>query len=69
MYLCLVPLGMHETALEMIQSGFRPETAPFLRDKLRYITKEKITSTVEKYQIPLPQSLTAFVVPGASSYI
>ncbi|KAF9469499.1 RNA dependent RNA polymerase-domain-containing protein, partial [Collybia nuda] len=58
-----LPLGMNETALEMIQSGFRPEKAPFLRDKLRYITREKITSTVEKYQIPLPQSLTAFVVP------
>jgi hypothetical protein len=64
----LVPLAMHECAVELVQAGFRPDELKFLRDKIRYIVNQTITTTVEKYQIPLPLSTKAFIIPGMSSF-
>jgi hypothetical protein len=62
----LAPLGLHESALELVQAGFHPSSCKPLRDKLEYIIQHAIKSYVEKYRIPLPESLEGFVVPGIS---
>ena len=50
--------------VELLQAGFHPEGLEYLRGKIRYIVQQTITTTVEKYQIPLPLSTKAFIVPG-----
>jgi hypothetical protein len=55
---------MHECAVELVQAGFNPNELEFLRDKIRYIVNQTIKTTLEKYQIPLPLSTKAFIVPG-----
>jgi hypothetical protein len=65
--LFLVPLSMHECAVELVQAGFNPNEFKFLRDKIRYIVNQTITTTIDKYQIPPPLSTKAFVVPGKQS--
>ncbi|KAG5639652.1 hypothetical protein H0H81_008813 [Sphagnurus paluster] len=57
------PLSIHELTLELIQAGFRPDRLGLLMEKIRYIIKNVITSTIEKFSIPLPESLGAFVIP------
>jgi len=55
---------MHENAVELVQAGFRPDKLKYLRDKIRYIINQTITTTVEKYQIPLQLTTKALIVPG-----
>lgn len=62
----LVPLSKNECAMELLQAGFRPDELNFLRDKIRYIVNQTITTTVEKFQIPVPLSTKAFIIPGKS---
>ncbi|KAF8640931.1 hypothetical protein AX17_000578 [Amanita inopinata Kibby_2008] len=57
------PLGLQEFALELVQAGFRPTQLQILRDKIRYMIQQVIKSAVEKYCIPLSESLNALVVP------
>ncbi|KAF8079235.1 RNA dependent RNA polymerase-domain-containing protein [Lyophyllum atratum] len=57
------PLSIHELALELIQAGFRPDKLANLNDKIRQIVQNTIKSIIEKFSIPLPESLGAFVVP------
>ncbi|KAF5385050.1 hypothetical protein D9615_001000 [Tricholomella constricta] len=57
------PLAIHELALELIQANFRPEELNLLRDKIRYIISTTIRTTIEKFTIPLQESLGAFVAP------
>ncbi|GLB43650.1 putative RNA-dependent RNA polymerase [Lyophyllum shimeji] len=57
------PLSLHEVALELIQAGFRPDKLKPLRDKIRCIVETTIKSIVDKFSIPLPESLGAFIVP------
>lgn len=58
-----VPLSKNECAMELLQAGFRPDELNFLRDKIRYIVNQTITTTVEKFQIPVPLSTKAFIIP------
>ncbi|KXN85003.1 putative RNA-dependent RNA polymerase SHL2 [Leucoagaricus sp. SymC.cos] len=57
------PLGLHESALELVQSGFHPSTSKNLREKIKCIIEQAIKTYVEKYRVPLRESLDAFVVP------
>jgi hypothetical protein len=57
---------MHECAMELVQAGFRPDELKFLRDKIRYIVNQTITSTVEKCHIPLQLTTKGFIIPGKS---
>jgi hypothetical protein len=58
------PLSLHESALELIQAGFHPSFFKPLREKLKYIIEQAIKSYVDNYRIPLPESLSGFVIPG-----
>lgn len=60
---------MHKFALELIQAGFQPDSLKTLQEKIRYIVIQTIASIVEKFQIPLLQSLSGFIVPGVSYFI
>ncbi|KDR85760.1 hypothetical protein GALMADRAFT_53536 [Galerina marginata CBS 339.88] len=57
------PLGLHEFAMELIQAGFHPETNKTLNDKIGWVIKKVISTSVEKYRIPIQESLGAYVVP------
>ncbi|RDB19363.1 putative RNA-dependent RNA polymerase SHL2 [Hypsizygus marmoreus] len=57
------PFTAHEFALESLQAGFKPPEFKVLQDKMRYIMQQTISSTVEKFQIPLEQSLSAVIIP------
>ncbi|KXN93164.1 hypothetical protein AN958_00088 [Leucoagaricus sp. SymC.cos] len=59
------PLGLYESALELVQSGFHPSTSKNLREKIKCIIEQAIKTYVEKYRVPLRESLDAFVVPGS----
>lgn len=61
-----VPLSLNEFAIELVQAGFHPAQSKLLREKLQYIIDQTIKHCVEKYSIPLPESLDGFVVPGES---
>ena len=52
--------------MELIQAGFRPDELKFLCAKIRFIIDQTIKTAVEKYQIPIPSSTKAFIVPGKS---
>ena len=51
-------------AFEMVQAGFSPRYSQYLADKIKHIISSTIKSTVEKYRIPVEESLGAYVVPG-----
>ncbi|KAF9447542.1 hypothetical protein P691DRAFT_731304 [Macrolepiota fuliginosa MF-IS2] len=57
------PLSLHEFAIELVQAGFHPSQSKLLREKLEYIIDQTIKTCIEKYRIPLPESLDGFVVP------
>jgi len=62
----LAPLGVHEYAVELVQANFHPSKTEQLYDKIKYIMKTTIASSVEDYRIPVLESLGAFVIPGKS---
>ncbi|KAM6498847.1 RNA dependent RNA polymerase domain containing protein [Amanita muscaria] len=57
------PLGLHETAVELLQAGFIPTEFTPLRDKIRFVVETTIKSSLEKFHIPLKESISALVVP------
>jgi len=57
-------LSLHEVAIELLQSGFDPRENKLLQEKILYIMKGIIKTSVEKYRIPLPESAMSFIVPG-----
>lgn len=63
-YTSAAPLSLNEFTLELVQAGFHPSHSKILRDKLQYVIQQTIKTYVEKYRIPLPESLDGFVVPG-----
>jgi hypothetical protein len=58
------PLALHETAMELIQAGFHPSQCKILQVKIKCMVQQTITSSVEKYRIPIKESIGGFVVPG-----
>ncbi|KAG5643296.1 hypothetical protein DXG03_001223 [Asterophora parasitica] len=57
------PLSLHELVVEVLQAGFHPTDLDLLRDKLRYVIKILIKTTIEKFLIPLKESIGAYVAP------
>ncbi|KAF9479421.1 hypothetical protein BDN70DRAFT_692461 [Pholiota conissans] len=57
------PESFSEFAMELIQAGFNPAENRPLYEKIRYVVSETIKSNVEKFRIPIEESLGAFIVP------
>ena len=50
--------------MELIQAGFHPTESKFVQNKLKQVIKTSITTAVEKYKIPLKDSIAAWLIPG-----
>ncbi|THH18623.1 hypothetical protein EW146_g2394 [Bondarzewia mesenterica] len=57
------PPSLHETVLNLLQSGFRPQNCVYLRDELKLVITRAIESYIRKYRISVPQSAEAFIIP------
>ncbi|KAG6878032.1 hypothetical protein C0993_000572 [Termitomyces sp. T159_Od127] len=57
------PLTLSEYVMELLQAGFHPRDSSLLKEKIRYLVETTIKSIVDKFSIPLPESLNAFIVP------
>ena len=58
------PTALYECALELVQAGFRPDRLKDLHDKLKRIIEMMIQDVINRFQIPLPQSLSSFIIPS-----
>ncbi|KAG6860856.1 hypothetical protein C0995_006720 [Termitomyces sp. Mi166 len=58
-----VPLSLAEYIMESLQAGFHPKDSTLLKDKIRNLVQTTIKSIVDKFSIPLPESLSAFIIP------
>ncbi|KAI0033844.1 RNA dependent RNA polymerase-domain-containing protein [Vararia minispora EC-137] len=56
------PDTLHETVMELIQAGFRPDESSYLHQKLRYVLDLVIQGVVGKYRIPVARSAEAYVI-------
>ncbi|KAG2022571.1 RNA-directed RNA polymerase, variant 2 [Coprinopsis cinerea AmutBmut pab1-1] len=57
------PLVFHEKICAMLQAGFRPQECMVLQENLKTAIKTTINTAIEKYRIPLKESVSAFVIP------
>ena len=58
------PVTLHETALELLQSGFHPLKLDLLFQKLESIITLVLDDYVEKFHIPVQESCEAYIIPG-----
>lgn len=58
------PSSLAETVMVLLDSGFRPQECPMLRDKLKRLLSTKIESKLQKIRFEVAQSCLAFAVPG-----
>ncbi|KAG5340191.1 hypothetical protein C0989_002655 [Termitomyces sp. Mn162] len=58
-----VPLSLSEYIMESLQAGFHPKDSTLLKDKIRTLVEVTIKSIIDKFSIPLPESLSAFIIP------
>ena len=59
------PSSLEETAMHLLDSGFRPDTCPVLREKLKVVAIKTLSPARNSYRMPVSMSCTAFVIPGA----
>ncbi|KAG8910659.1 hypothetical protein FRC01_006208, partial [Tulasnella sp. 417] len=57
------PSSLAETCLVNLQAGFRPESLPYLRQKLRILLDDMLSRYVDKFKITVPYALTGTLVP------
>ncbi|KAI6120941.1 RNA dependent RNA polymerase-domain-containing protein [Pisolithus croceorrhizus] len=57
------PFGLHQTALELLQAGFHPLKLKLLFSKLEKVLTMLLDSYVQKFHIPVTESVEAYVVP------
>ncbi|KAI6015621.1 RNA dependent RNA polymerase-domain-containing protein [Pisolithus marmoratus] len=57
------PLGLYETALELLQAGFHPLKLKLLFDKLEIVLKKVLDNYVTRFHVPVTESIEAYVVP------
>lgn len=62
-----LPVSLYESAMELVQAGFHPLQSPYLREKLSRIVTYAIDDSLEKFWIPVEQSLEGFIIPGTTS--
>lgn len=58
------PVTLHETVLELLQSGFHPLKLDLLFQKLESIITLVLDDYVEKFHIPVQESCEAYIIPG-----
>lgn len=58
------PSSLEETVMRLLDAGFSPSRLQVLRDKLREVAFKAIRTCVQKFHIQVPESCTAFVIPG-----
>lgn len=58
------PSSLEETVMVLLDSGFRPQECPILREKLRKVVSYKVDNKTQNLRFELKQSCTAFAVPG-----
>ncbi|KDQ15608.1 hypothetical protein BOTBODRAFT_157888 [Botryobasidium botryosum FD-172 SS1] len=57
------PDTKYERVIGLLEAGFTPQQLPILRDDVKSILHDVVEKYVKKYRIPVPMSLTAFIVP------
>ncbi|KAG2107049.1 RNA dependent RNA polymerase-domain-containing protein [Suillus discolor] len=57
------PLTLHETVLELLQAGFHPLKLDQLFSKLEYVVTQVLDEYIEKFHIPVKESLEAYIIP------
>ncbi|KAG1730698.1 RNA dependent RNA polymerase-domain-containing protein [Suillus paluster] len=57
------PLTLHESALELLQAGFHPLRLDRLFFKLEYVVTLVLDEYIEKFHIPVKESLEAYIIP------
>ena len=57
-----LPYSLHESAMQLLQAGFRPDECPALAEKLVRIAD--IALKPKPLQLPIAMSCKAFVIPG-----
>ncbi|KAJ3992350.1 RNA dependent RNA polymerase-domain-containing protein [Lentinula boryana] len=59
------PIGLHETAIELVQAGFHPARDSILWSTLQKVLEVTVQAAIDKCNIPLPEgsSATAFIDP------
>lgn len=67
-YLSGFPSSLAEQVLSFLAAGFRPETAPLLKQNLEMLIKGVISQFLEKYRVAIPGSVEGFAVPGMYIY-
>lgn len=58
------PLTLHETVLELLQVGFQPLQLDRLFGGLESVVTLVLDEYVEKFHIPVKESLEAYIIPG-----
>ncbi|KAG2358031.1 RNA dependent RNA polymerase-domain-containing protein [Suillus spraguei] len=57
------PLTPHESVLELLQAGFHPLKLDRLFSKLEYVVTQVLDEYIEKFHIPVKESLEAYIIP------
>ncbi|KAG8944657.1 hypothetical protein FRC04_001621 [Tulasnella sp. 424] len=57
------PSTLAETCLVNLQAGFRPESLPYLKRKLKHLLDDSLARYVDKFKITIPHALTGTLVP------
>ncbi|KAF7300712.1 Dimethylaniline monooxygenase [Mycena chlorophos] len=57
------PSSLAETVMALLDSGFKPQALPVLRDKLKQLVSTKVKAHAQNFNFAIPQSSIAFVVP------
>ncbi|KAG1886291.1 RNA dependent RNA polymerase-domain-containing protein [Suillus subluteus] len=57
------PLTLHESVLELLQAGFHPLKLDRLFYKLEYVVTQVLDDYIEKFHIPVKESLEAYIIP------
>lgn len=63
-YLSGRPSSLAETCLVNLQAGFRPESLPYLKEKLRTFIDNLLTCHVDRFLITVEYAISAVCVPG-----
>jgi hypothetical protein len=58
------PGAIYEKILEWLQAGFTPQDFKLLQADIKQVMTTIFNTAIEKYRIPLKESLWAFVIPG-----
>ncbi|RXW24663.1 hypothetical protein EST38_g1142 [Candolleomyces aberdarensis] len=57
------PSSLEETVMGLLDAGFRPDSCPVLRDKLKNIVKGYVRREIRSYRPEVPMSCSAFIIP------